>query len=229
MLSDDGLERFFSEGYVIAELLPRSRIDEMREIVRGIVERRGMSDSEREQQAIRDIATRRREFMRIVTADTIVDIAQQLLGRDVKLHWSTIFLKPPQVGSDISLHQDSQYSSIRFQGNLTVWIPLDEADEENGCLEVIPGRHLDGALPHEETSGGKRIRESCYDSAEITPLPMEPGQVLFFDPLLPHRSSANSSDRWRRAFAFGLASARSRKTEDVECVQISGRSFPGCI
>ncbi len=79
---------------------------------------------------------------------------------------------------------------------------LDSCDEENGCLEVVPGSH---EWPILCTIGADTSRSftdltvPLPDDAELVPVPMAPGDVLFFNGSLVHGSKPNSSDRFRRA------------------------------
>nr|WP_276259245.1 phytanoyl-CoA dioxygenase family protein [Haloglomus sp. DT116] len=82
----------------------------------------------------------------LATDDRLVTVAQDLLGPDVKLLRSAAMFKPPGVGSEKGLHQDSAYYPVRPYDQVTTWIALDDATPENGCMEVLPGGHTEGLL-----------------------------------------------------------------------------------
>lgn len=171
----------------------------------------------------------------LATDERLVSVVQDLLGPDVKLLRSAAMFKPPHVGSEKGLHQDSAYYPVRPYDQVTTWIALDDATPENGCMEVLPGGHTDGLLDH-ETQEYETDIVIPEDLGEMEHLPMEAGDVLFQHSLLPHRTAPNTTDRWRRAMIFMYMDARSRFTvpEDerppwVDSVDVAGDSYPGSV
>ena len=171
-------------------------------------------------------------FADLARKNSIVNPVTQLLGPHVKLFRSAVLMKPPQVGSAKGAHQDAPYWPIQPQDECSVWIPLDRATPENGCMQVIPGEHLRGPLPHVSVTDDYVIDEEYYDRDDLQALPMNPGEGLFFHALLPHYTNPNETDRWRRALVLSYMSARSRYTgsdEPPAYPSIAGQSFPGCV
>jgi phytanoyl-CoA hydroxylase len=171
----------------------------------------------------------------LATDDRLVRVAQDLLGPDVKLLRSAAMFKPPHVGSEKGLHQDSAYYPVRPYDQVTTWIALDDATPENGCMEILPGGHTEGLLEH-ETQEYETDIVIPEDLGEMERLPMEVGDVLFQHSLLPHRTSPNTTDRWRRAMIFMYMDARSRFTVSeaerppwVDSVDVAGDSYPGSV
>jgi phytanoyl-CoA hydroxylase len=99
-----------------------------------------------------------------------------------------------------------------------MWLSLDEADEENGCMRYIPGSHRQGMRNHGRT-GTLGFSQGIADygdddrRAEIA-VRARPGDLLVHHCLTIHRADANSSPRQRRALQFVYFSARAR--EDLE-------------
>ena len=175
-------------------------------------------------------------FHDLAVHDGILDVVKRLQGPNLKLLRSAGMLKPPQVGSEKKFHQDAAYYPIRPMDHVTVWVALDEATEENGCMQVVPGAHTDGLLTHEEVEYDTDIAlaGSDYDESDTVSLSMDPGDVLFQHCLLPHYTAPNETDRWRRAMIVAYMRARSRFTTDdrpewVESHPIAGDEFPGCV
>ncbi|MGE3267667.1 MAG: phytanoyl-CoA dioxygenase family protein [Chloroflexota bacterium] len=77
---------------------------------------------------------------------------------------------------------------------LTVWIPLSDATEENGCLQVIPGSHRNDLLAHCPTVGGMRIPDSVLPDDLVRPLPMPAGSVILMNQKTVHSSLDNLTD-----------------------------------
>jgi hypothetical protein len=114
---------------------------------------------------------------------------------------------------------------------LTVWFPLRRAGMEHGCLRVVPGSHKRGLLDHcPGGPGGLQVPERVASRERAVPLPMEPGDVLFFHKLTLHSSLPNLSDEIRISFdlrynptgqptgrpAFPGFVARSRRAPETE-------------
>src|SRR5260370_13657548 len=71
----------------------------------------------------------------------LLDALEILLGPDLSFHYSKINMKPPAIGSVVEWHQDLSYYPLTNSSSLAVLIYLDDADVENGCLQVLPGRY----------------------------------------------------------------------------------------
>ena len=84
---------------------------------------------------------------------------------------------------------------------LTVWFPLTHVGVEHGCLQVVPGSHRRGLMTHCPAGpGGLQVPEHIGPRDGATPLPMDPGDVLFFHKLTLHSSLPNLSDEVRISF-----------------------------
>lgn len=122
----------------------------------------------------------------------IPDGVDHLLGEPGVLFKEKINYKHPG-GGGFAPHQDlTAYPQITRC--ISVMAPLDPASTDNGCLWFAtqrPGRVLD----HER---GVIVDPWC-DTAQWVPVEVEPGDLVFFDGLAPHRSGTNTSDRSRRA------------------------------
>ncbi len=83
---------------------------------------------------------------------------------------------------------------------LTVWFPLTDATEENGCLTVVPHSHQDGVLQHCPSGAGLHIPEQFFLKDTMIPLPMRRGTALFMHRRTCHASLSNNSDDIRWSF-----------------------------
>ncbi len=163
----------------------------------------------------------------------------ELIGPDVKAIQSMLFVKPPGKPGQ-AWHQDEHFLPTRDRSLCGVWIALDDATIENGCLWVHPGSHADGILYPMRAHGDPRFDASdeAYGYAEGReagePVELARGDAVFFNGYLLHRSLPNRSpDRSRRALVIHAMSARSllpwnhdgrSPTEDFrDIVMIAGR------
>ena len=117
--------------------------------------------------------------------------------------------KPPDSGTRTSrhpLHQDLHYFPFRPQNRIVAaWTAMERIDDTNGCLVVCPGSHKGSLHQHDYPEGGAvngmyhGIR-GVEDEPRV-PLHMEPGDTVFFHPLLIHGSGSNFSGRFRKAIS----------------------------
>ena len=143
------------------------------------------------------------ELYALVRHRAILDALQPLLGEEISFN-GDYHLRPKLPGSTntaFPMHQDSQYYGPETGHILviSVWIPLVDVDERNGCLWLIPGSHKWGLLP-----GARRADHNMVSSEDVeqrgtaVPEPMRCGDFLAFHNLTFHGSKVNRSDgvRW---------------------------------
>jgi phytanoyl-CoA hydroxylase len=129
----------------------------------------------------------------------------QLLGQGRVLFQEMALVKPPRIGSEKPWHQDAAYFRLTDPALITgVWIALDPALAQNGCMELVPGSHLDGGAPHihENDFNRCRILPERVRAAERVAVEMRPGDALLFHSLVHHYTAPNTSDLRRRAVQF---------------------------
>ncbi|TXK84936.1 phytanoyl-CoA dioxygenase family protein [Paenibacillus sp. N3.4] len=110
-----------------------------------------------------------------------------------------MLVKPPERGAAFPMHQDAPYFPHSHHTMLAASVHLDDADDENGCLRVIPGSHKAGVLPH---VGKYYLDHREFPISMGTPCPAKIGDVLFFSYLTIHGSNVNRSGRPRRNVLF---------------------------
>jgi ectoine hydroxylase-related dioxygenase (phytanoyl-CoA dioxygenase family) len=125
-----------------------------------------------------------------------------LLGREPYAVQTMLYFKPPGSRGQ-ALHQDNFYLRVQPGTCMAAWMALDPADEANGCMQVVPGSHAWPILC--TTKADTRVSFTDVtvplpaDQA-VCPVPMAPGDVLFFHGSLVHGSYPNTTtDRFRRA------------------------------
>ena len=145
---------------------------------------------------------------------SVVDSAEKLLGGEVYHYHSKMVMKEPKVGGAWTWHQDYGYwyqNGVLFPLLTSVSIAVDRATKENGCLQVLKGSHLAGRVEHSftgEQAGAdvERVKELAK-RLELVYVEMEPGDALFFDSNLLHRSDRNRSEnpRWSMICCYNAA------------------------
>jgi phytanoyl-CoA hydroxylase len=144
-------------------------------------------------------------FRKFAESKTMVDSMVQLLGRDVLYFSSKINVKPGEIGSVVEWHQDMAYGPLTNRSVVAILIYLDDADLENGCLQVVPGHHRMLDHSHDGYFQG-RITEAL-DTSKAISLEGKRGTAVFFNGLAPHASAPNTSPRPRRTLILGYRAA----------------------
>jgi phytanoyl-CoA hydroxylase len=161
----------------------------------------------------------------------ILDVMQALIGPDIKLFRDALMMKPPRHGSAKPYHQDSAYWSIDPPDLISVWMALDDATLENGCMRVLPGSHTWGIMEHKHLAD-YQVDESELDTSGEVAVPLKAGGCLFFHSKLLHATAPNLSPHPRRSIIVSAMSARSRYTgkgEKRHFPLLRGREYAGAV
>jgi len=125
-----------------------------------------------------------------------------LLGEEPYAVQTMLYFKPPGARGQ-ALHQDQYYLRVQPGTCMAAWMALDPCDEENGCLQVVPGSHKLPLLCTQQADTSVSFTDVTVPVPEgmpVVPVLMAPGDVLFFHGSTIHGSYPNrSSDRFRRA------------------------------
>jgi ectoine hydroxylase-related dioxygenase (phytanoyl-CoA dioxygenase family) len=138
--------------------------------------------------------------------DRIVDAAASLIGPDISL-WSTVlFIKEPDSSAYVSWHQDAFYMGLEPDNFVTAWFALSPSNRESGCVSVIPGSHRARA-DHLDTFGEDNILTrgqtvTDVDESCAVDLVLRPGQMSLHHPWLVHGSQPNRTNQRRVGIAM---------------------------
>lgn len=128
-----------------------------------------------------------------------------------------LYFKPPGARGQ-ALHQDQYFLRVQPGRCMAAWLALDACDEENGCMQLVPGTHNLSLLCAEKADTSVSFTDisvALPESAQTVPVVMQPGDVLFFNGLVIHGSFPNSStDRFRRSLIGHYISANATKVAD---------------
>ncbi len=133
----------------------------------------------------------------------ILDYVQDLLGPDL-ICWAThYFCKMPGEDRQVSFHQDASYWPLTPSKVVTVWLAIDDADAENGAMQLIPRSHLSGQIAFEKSAQEERnvlsqtvLSPERYGDPPVA-VELKAGQVSLHSDLLLHGSDPNRSNRRR--------------------------------
>jgi len=133
----------------------------------------------------------------VFTSGKMLDCMEDLMGPNIYYHSSKVMFKPARGGSAKPWHQDAAYWRQYEPNQITIWIALHDATEENGCIWAIPGSHKLGLIPHVKAE--LQVEESRIDMDKATPVPVPAGGLLIFHSLVLHASQKNESEKPRWA------------------------------
>ncbi|MEK3883052.1 phytanoyl-CoA dioxygenase family protein [Paenibacillus sp. PL2-23] len=141
---------------------------------------------------------------------------EAILGEKPKLVQDMALLKPPHGGGEKPWHQDMAYGNLAYDKPVVgVWIALDEAALDNGCMHVLPGSHADGATPHYAVRDWQLCDSHVAVEKDVA-VPLKPGGLMFFHGLLKHGTPYNLSPKRRRALQFHYVGESARKLSPQE-------------
>jgi phytanoyl-CoA hydroxylase len=159
----------------------------------------------------------------------IRDLLDGLLGPGARLLQSMAMVKPPGIGSPKEWHQDIPYFPIGSAADcLGVWIATDDATLENGCIQVVPGSHREGPVPHVEGPTGWRLSDERVAgfADRVRPVPVRAGSALVFSSALFHFSDHNRSPLRRRALQYHYVSAAAQAKKEIELADLDSPAPP---
>lgn len=123
-------------------------------------------------------------------------LLETVYGEEGCLFKDKLIFKPPGA-TGYNLHQDYIGWPSFPESFVTVLVPIDPADEGNGCTEVFPGYHKSGYLAPRDGEYHELLLSAIDESAGVS-LVLAPGDVAIFGCMTPHRSAPNRSETWRR-------------------------------
>jgi phytanoyl-CoA hydroxylase len=152
----------------------------------------------------------------------VLSLLARIFAEQPKFLEDQALLKPPskQSGIEKPWHQDMAYSSFAYTKMVCgVWVALDEATLDNGCMHVIPRSHRNGPVPHYAVRDWQ-LCDADVDVGSDETVPLKPGGMLFFCGLLHHGTPPNLSNQRRRAlqFHYGTDSAVKMTPEEYKMV-----------
>jgi phytanoyl-CoA hydroxylase len=223
MLNETQIHQFHRDGFLLGErVLDDQQVDALRsELARVIQDQNNpnvpqpvtLSNIGGEGSAIWQIVNiweASPTFQNLVHNPVIAGNVAQLLGaREVRLWHDQIQYKPAGTGGVNFWHQDSLYWPLVTPKNtqVTAWIALDDVDEENGCMWMVPGSHGWGdniEFLHSLKPTGFRSMpaERQGHQVKVQACPVKKGCVHYHHALTWHGSDKNLSERSRRAVAL---------------------------
>lgn len=139
----------------------------------------------------------------------ILDAVEDVIGPDILCYHATLWIKPPQSNSFVRWHQDGTYFFLEPAVHVTAWVALTIADDDAGCMQVIPGSHKNEFLEHNDDSNpdnliprGQGLAININTEHAVS-MPLQAGQMSLHHTKLFHASFNNKRDT--RRIGFGIS------------------------
>jgi len=159
---------------------------------------------------------------RLVHHPRILDAVEDVIGPDILVYHSTLFVKEARTPAYVRWHQDSTYFYLQPHLHVTAWVALSDASVAAGCMHALQGSHRWGAFEHDDRPDpmnmirrGQGISDR-FDHETGVPLPVGPGQMSLHHTDLVHASGGNQSDDRRLGYAISYIPASVRPSGPVQ-------------
>jgi ectoine hydroxylase-related dioxygenase (phytanoyl-CoA dioxygenase family) len=147
-------------------------------------------------------------------------IAKQLLGPEAEASGEHAIFKPARTGAETPWHQDEAYWNPDLDyTSFSLWIPLQEATLENGCMQFVPRSHLHQVMTHHTINHDPRIHgleADEFDTSNSVACPIPAGGATIHHNRILHYAGPNTSDIPRRALIliFQVKPTKRAETRD---------------
>ncbi|MFM7971378.1 MAG: phytanoyl-CoA dioxygenase family protein [Betaproteobacteria bacterium] len=193
---------------------------------------------ERERGALIDFPEKSKSYLlfswadRLVHHPRILDAVEDVIGPDILVYHSTLFVKEARTPAYVRWHQDSTYFYLSPHLHVTAWVALSDASVAAGCMQALPGSHRWGAFPHDDKPEpmnmirrGQGISDR-FDGAQGQFMPVAAGQMSLHHTDLVHASAGNDTDDRRLGFAISFIPAHVKPVGAVRpsALCVRGRS-----
>lgn len=171
----------------------------------------------------------------IATNDRILDYVQDIVGPNIICWASAVLSKKPHDPKQVPWHQDASFWSLSPARTVTVWLAIDDADEENSAMRFLPATHNRGALATADTDT-ESVFHMGTANADSMGVPftnvLRAGQISLHADMLVHGSLPNRSDRRRCGLTLRYCPPEVRMTDEdwangVEAILCRGEDPSG--
>ena len=142
----------------------------------------------------------------IVHNSKILDVVESIIGKNILVCSTTLFIKNPNEQDFVSYHQDAKYIGLKPHNWITAWVALTDSYEENGCMKMWPKSHLEIKDHNEKFNKGNLLtRGQTVENVpenEIELVELKAGQISLHHPRIVHGSGINKSNDRRIGFVI---------------------------
>ena len=146
-------------------------------------------------------------FNKVCLNKNILDAVESIIGKNILICGTTLFIKNPNEKGFVSFHQDAKYIGLEPHNWVTAWVAITDANEKNGCMRMLPGSHKENLKIHEQKfdennllTRGQTVKNVSLEKTE--PIVLKAGQVSLHHPTIIHGSGLNNSNDRRIGFVI---------------------------
>jgi len=137
----------------------------------------------------------------------ILNSVESLIGKNILVCGTTLFIKNPNEKGFVSYHQDAKYIGLEPHNWVTAWVAITDSNEKNGCMRMWSGSHKDDLKEHDQkfNEGNLLTRGQTVKNVpkeKTTPLVLKAGQMSLHHPTVVHGSELNESNDRRIGFVI---------------------------
>ena len=201
-LTTDQIQQYHKEGYVAPiEILTREEALEVRNEIELIENRFPNELNNSGRYNVHLISPKLDE---VVHNSNILDSVESIIGKNILVCSTTLFIKNANQNGFVSYHQDAKYIGLEPHNWVTAWIAITDSNETNGCMKMWPGSHVD-LKEHDQKfnqgnllTRGQTIKNVPED--QVKPIELKAGQMSLHHPRIIHGSGINKSGDKRIGF-----------------------------
>jgi len=146
-------------------------------------------------------------FDKVCHNSKILDAVESIIGKDILVGGTTLFIKDPDNKGFVSWHQDAKYIGFEPHNWVTAWLAVTDANEENGCMRMWAGTHKEKIREHKDTFNESNLltRGQTVQNVPLEktiPNELKAGQLSLHHPMIVHGSTPNRSKSRRIGFVI---------------------------
>ena len=146
-------------------------------------------------------------FDQVCHNSKILDAVESIIGKDILVGGTTLFIKDSDKKGFVSWHQDAKYIGFEPHNWVTAWLAITDANEENGCMRMWSGSHKEKIKEHKDTFNENNLltRGQAVQNVPLkdtTPNILKAGQLSLHHPMIVHGSGSNKSNTRRIGFVI---------------------------
>ena len=204
-LSSNQLKQYNDEGYIapINILSTEEAIEARKEIE--LIEKKNPNEIDKKGRYNIHLISPKLDA--IVHNSKILDTVESIIGKNILVCGTTLFIKNPKQEGFVSYHQDAKYIGLEPHNWVTAWVAITDSNEKNGCMRMWSGSHKDNLKEHDQKfnegnllTRGQTVKNVPQD--KTTPLVLKAGQMSLHHPTVVHGSDLNKSNDRRIGFVI---------------------------
>ena len=148
-------------------------------------------------------------FNKICLNNKMLDAVESIIGKNILICGTTLFIKNANEKEFVSFHQDAKYIGLEPHNWVTAWVAITDANENNGCMKMWPGTHKQELKYHNEkfdyNSGNLLTRGQTVENVPLEKTEsviLNEGQMSLHHPRIVHGSGINKSKKRRIGFVI---------------------------